>query len=87
MEDEEHPLMGEIREGLGSGSLAASEDEQEYTKEEIARVLVELKKKMADIDKITAELNEKRKSMEKETPKKTEKMLQEIKVPSLEMLK
>ncbi len=83
MKDEEHPLMGELREGIG----AQGEGEEEYTKEEIARVLVELKKKMAEIDRITAELNEKRKAIDKETPKKTEKMLQEIKVPSLEMLK
>jgi len=83
-ENEEHPLLGEIREGISSQN---SVGEEEYTKEEIARVLVELKKKMADIDKITDELNAKRRAMEKETPKKTERMLQEIKVPSLEMLK
>jgi len=83
MEDEEHPLMGELREGIG----ASLGEDQEYTKEEIARVLAELKKKMADIDRITAELNEKRRAIEKETPRKTERMLQEIKVPSLEMLK
>ncbi len=55
-------------------------------KEDIKKVIDELKSKMGEIDKIIAELK-KREEKEKNLPKKTEMLLTEIKVPSLELLK
>ncbi len=55
-------------------------------KEEIKRVVEELKTKMIEIDKIIADLKS-RDEKEKNQPKKTQMLLTEIKVPSLELLK
>ena len=56
-------------------------------KVEMEKMLAELKKKMNEIDDISKKLEEKRRIVETQMPARTEKMLQEIKVPSLEMLK
>ena len=55
--------------------------------EEMNKVILDLKTKMQEIDRITLELDRKRAELEKNTPKKTQRILEEIKVPSLEMLK
>jgi len=55
-------------------------------KEEIKRVINDLKSKMVEIDKIIIELK-KREERDRNLPKKTEMLLTEIKVPSLELLK
>jgi hypothetical protein len=59
----------------------------EQAKREMSKIIAELKEKMEEIDKITTELESKRKELELNTPKRTEKLLHEIKVPPLEMLK
>lgn len=92
---ENNPLLAEIRGGLGSNKpleIKSSQPEQkqssiEDTKAEMSKIIAELKQKMVEIDKITAELEEKRKELGPSSPKRTERILQEIKVPSLEMLK
>ena len=61
--------------------------QNEEAKKEMARIIGELKQKMAEIDRITQELEQKRREMEKGSPRKTEKILEEIRVPSLELLK
>ena len=57
------------------------------SKQEMQEIIANLKKKMAEIDKMTDELNKKKKDLEKDSPKKTKKLLEEIKVPSLDLLK
>jgi methyl-accepting chemotaxis protein len=59
----------------------------EDAKREMSKIISDLKQKMEEIDKITTELESKRKELELNTPKRTEKLLHEIKVPPLEMLK
>jgi len=59
----------------------------EDAKREMSKIINELKQKMEEIDKITTELEGKRRELELNTPKRTEKLLHEIKVPPLEMLK
>jgi len=56
-------------------------------REEMSTVIADFKKKMQEIDRITLELEQKRTNIEKSNPKKTQHILEEIKVPSLEMLK
>ncbi len=56
-------------------------------KVEMAQIIADLKKKMLEIDEISKKLDEKRKEIEQVQTKKTEKLLQEIKVPPLELLK
>ena len=93
MTEENNPLLVEIRDGLGSKNIPKETPSQQSsdlnkTKEEMSKIISELKQKMIEIDKITAQLDEKRRELDsKASPKKTEKILQEIKVPSLEMLK
>ena len=96
---ENNSLLQEIRGGLGSNKPLEVKSSQpvqkqssiEDTKAEMSKILAELKQKMVEIDKITNELEEKRKELgintQNNSPKKTERILQEIKVPSLEMLK
>jgi uncharacterized phage infection (PIP) family protein YhgE len=130
-DDERHPLLDEIRHGLGNSSEQAQQpnsgaslnpvsqgnnsseikqasqapaspeikqfsaysqennapDLGDKTKNEMAKILSELKQKMADIDSLKLDLERKRFQIEKATPRKTERILQEIKVPPLEMLK
>ena len=93
--EENNTLLQEIRQGIESSKPVAQEKVQEpvktvstdQAKEEMAQIIAELKQKMKEIDKITAELEEKRKELNINSPKKTERILQEIKVPSLDMLK
>ena len=97
MEEENNPLLQELRQGLGANSQKpiAQDKKSESTlgqgnenaKEEMAHIIAELKKKMLEIDKITQELEEKRKQIDRPSPRSTEKILQEIKVPPLELLK
>ena len=93
-DDEKNPLLDEIRAGLGSGTMSTENTKEaidnstvdEDKKEEIKKALDELKRKMAEIDGIIAALK-KKEELERKTPKRTERMLTEIKVPSLELLK
>ncbi len=88
MAEEENKLLTEVRKGImPQVSAEPKKDLDNNTKEEMAKILAELKQKMKDIDRITEELNKKRDQLSKATPTKTEKLLQEIKVPPLEILK
>ena len=91
MAEEENKLLNEVRQGIMPQTLNAEpnkrSDLDNSTKEEMTKILNELKQKMKDIDRITSELNRKREELTKSTPAKTEKLLQEIKVPPLEILK
>lgn len=93
-EETKNTLLQELRAGLGSSAPASAVSAQssnnqsvDKSREEMAKILAELKQKMAEIDKITEDLSKKRDEMEAHTPKRTEKLLQELKVPPLEMLK
>ena len=88
MAEEENKLLNEVRQGIMSS--ISSEPKKEMTnntKEEMSKILTELKQKMKDIDRITVELDKKREELNRTSPSKTEKLLQEIKVPPLEILK
>jgi len=87
MEEEHNPLMQDIRQGLKSSANQQAQQSIEKTKEEMAKIILDLKQKMVEIDKITTELEEKRNELDKSSPRKTERILQEIKVPALELLK
>lgn len=90
MAEEENKLLNEVREGIMPKAQEVPLKKEEIdnnTKEEMAKILKELKQKMQDIDRITNELNRKREELNKASPSKTEKLLQEIKVPPLEILK
>jgi len=56
-------------------------------KKEMNKILAELRQKMSEIDELTKNLDEKRKDINPSSPTKTKKLLEEIKVPPLEMLK
>ena len=56
-------------------------------KKEMNKILAELRQKMSEIDALTEEIDEKRNDINPSSPKKTKKLLEEIKVPPLEMLK
>jgi len=93
-QDTKNTLLQELRFGLGQTNQApvapakeAIPQNADDSKQEMIRILTELKQKMAEIDKITEELTRKREEMEEHTPKRTERLLQEIKVPPLELLK
>ena len=88
-EEEQNPLLTEIRQGLtpNKSNAPTQSTDVSQAKEEMAKIIQELKKKMSEIDKITQELEQKRNQIEKNSPKKTERMLHEIRVPPLEMLK
>jgi len=93
-EETKNTLLQELRIGLGQNTQNPSPQSQQSanqgtdkSKEEMLKILAELKQKMSEIDKITEELSKKREEMEEHTPRKTEKLLMEIKVPPLEMLK
>ncbi len=75
---EEENREGKIKEELGVAQDA---------KQEMNKILAELRQKMNEIDELTQELDEKRKEINPTSPKKTKKLLEEIKVPPLEMLK
>lgn len=90
MAEEENKLLNEVREGIMPKAPEVPLKKEEIdnnTKEEMAKILKELKQKMQDIDRITNELNRKREELNKSSPIKTERLLQEIKVPPLEILK
>jgi len=88
MVEEENKLLNEVRQGImPQVSSEPKKDLDNNTKDEMAKILTELKQKMKDIDRITVELNKKREELSKSSPAKTEKLLQEIKVPPLEILK
>ena len=55
-------------------------------KQEMQEIIANLKKKMSEIDELTKDFAQKKEDA-KDTPKKTKRLLEEIKVPSLEMLK
>jgi hypothetical protein len=57
------------------------------TKNEMKNILDELRKKMEEIDILTRELKKQKTELSKTEPRDTEKLLEEIEVPSLEMLK
>jgi hypothetical protein len=90
MTEEENKLLTEVRQGImpnaTSGELP-KKDLDENTKSEMSKILSDLKQKMQEIDRITTELNRKRNQFNKSSPERTEKLLQEIKVPPLEILK
>ena len=90
MAEEENKLLNEVRQGIMPttvGEQIKKSDLDNNTREEMTKILNELKQKMKDIDRITTELNRKREELTKSSPTKTEKLLQEIKVPPLEILK
>ncbi len=89
MAEEENKLLNEVRQGIMPAVPVEQKkgDLDNNTKEEMNKILAELKQKMRDIDRITSELNRKRVELNKSSPTKTEKLLQEIKVPPLEILK
>lgn len=69
-----------------------SETEKETNieaKKEMKQIIAELKQKMNEIDEITKELTKKREEIKKQKadPKKTQKILEQIDVPPLELLK
>lgn len=66
--------------------LKTSNQINEKAKEDMNKILKELKQKMSEIDIITKELQEKRSEFEKVSPQKTKRLLEEIKVPPLELL-
>ena len=70
-----------------TSSNNAPEKDTDALREEMSTVIADFKKKMQEIDRITLELEQKRTNIEKSNPKKTQHILEEIKVPSLEMLK
>lgn len=87
---EENKLLKKVREGIVSSKFSDEPTPvktEEEAREEISKVLIELKQKMKEIDRITVELNRKREELSKNSPKRTTKLLEEIKVPPLEMLK
>ena len=92
--DEVNPLLDEIRASVGPSIVSgqnikdaiSNSSLDDSKKEEIKKALDDLKRKMVEIDEIIVALK-KREVMEKNNPKRTEKLLTEIKVPSLEMLK
>lgn len=59
----------------------------EEIKRDMNKIISELKQKMHEIDSITKELEEKSKNTGSGAPQKTKKLLEEIKVPSLEILR
>jgi len=63
--------------------LAVAQD----AKKEMNKILAELRQKMSEIDELTQAIDEKQKDINPSSPKKTKKLLEEIKVPPLEMLK
>ncbi len=67
--------------------LSAADKMDEQTKQEMSKILGELRNKMDEIDRLTKELKITKDELSKTPPKKTEKLLEEIVVPSLEMLK
>jgi uncharacterized lipoprotein YehR (DUF1307 family) len=91
MAEEENKLLNEVRQGIMPQTQNAppvkKSDLDNTTREEMNKILTELKQKMKDIDRITNELNRKRNELTKSSPIKTEKLLQEIIVPPLEILK
>ncbi len=54
---------------------------------EIGAIISNLRKKMVEIDEMTKELEKKRFNNIESNPTKTKKILEEIKVPSLDLLK
>lgn len=59
----------------------------EEIKKDMNKIISELKDKMHEIDTITKELEEKSKYLGSGQPQRTKKLLEELKVPSLEILK
>lgn len=88
MSEEENELLSKVKEGImPQVSNEPKKEIEAHAKEEISKILSDLKQKMNEIDKITKELERKRFDLSKSSPVKTEKLLQEIKVPPLEVLK
>ena len=88
MAEEENELLGIVKEGIMPAVSSEPKKEVEAdTKEEITKILKELKQKMQDIDRITKELEKKRNELNKSSPTHTKKLLEEIKVPPLEVIK
>ncbi len=55
--------------------------------QEMAKIIADLRKKMSEIDNMTKKLAIEKKLIERESPKKTKKLLEELKVPSLDLLR
>ncbi|MFA5361418.1 MAG: hypothetical protein WC290_03135 [archaeon] len=88
MVEEENKLLDKVKEGIMPAVSGEPKKEIEAnTKEEITKILSELKQKMMDIDRITSELEKKRNALSKSSPSHTQKLLEEIKVPPLEIIK
>ena len=79
--------MAEEQISENTGALTTPEQEKDYSSEEMSKIISDLRKKMEEIDKITQELDLKKKEIEKGSPQKTMKILEEITVPPLELLK
>jgi hypothetical protein len=54
---------------------------------EMSEIISNLRKKMNEIDEITKKISEKNKENKKDSPEKTKKLLEEISVPALDLLK
>ena len=86
MVDEEQtqaPNAKSTKEEITQENIEAAKD----AKKEMNKILSELRQKMSEIDELTHEIDEKRTDINTSTPKKTKKLLEELKVPPLEMLK
>ncbi|MCX6800784.1 MAG: hypothetical protein NTZ73_01195 [Candidatus Diapherotrites archaeon] len=66
--------------------MSANETPEEV-RDEMNRILVNLQDKIDEINRLTRELKKKRKEFDGISPSRTEKILEEIKVPALELLK
>jgi len=82
-EENKAPVEKTIKEELKFENVEAAKE----AKKEMNKILSELREKMHEIDELTEDIDEKQKEVINSTPKKTKKLLQEIKVPPLEMLK
>lgn len=75
-----------MEEDIDLKELKSNSQINQKAKEDMERIIKELKQKMSEIDIITKELEEKRKELDKVSPQKTKRLLEEMKVPPLEML-
>jgi len=82
-EENKAPVEKTTKEELNFENVEAAKE----AKKEMNKILSELREKMHEIDELTEDIDEKQKEVINSTPKKTKKLLQEIKVPPLEMLK
>ncbi|MDD4251032.1 MAG: hypothetical protein PHX27_02465 [Candidatus ainarchaeum sp.] len=63
------------------------EKELDEKDDNLKEIIINLRKKMAEIDQMTIELEKKRLREKGNNPVKTKRLLEELKVPALELLK